>query len=256
MTTEERGGSGASRALEQAPAGRARKRGRHRRAALALAGVLVALAALAACSTARQRTEPEGPLSLLHFRDADTYRYFTDTYRTGTLYVDFRPALIVDAIAKDRTYRRLYVDMLAEQYLLPPAEVRRLQDKQEEAFRTGIELVVLVYEGTRRPPTNLAKGDALWRLYLRDDDGQLLAPAQVRRVGEDSTEYAYLEQYFYGLDRWSRVYTVRFPKLSKGVLGQPPGTEPMELIVTGIPGRVVLRWADPTLFYATTPAPG
>jgi hypothetical protein len=227
------------------------------RSGLLLAALLLlgAMLGLAGCSTARQRDTPEGPLSLLHYRDPATARFFEAVYRSGNLYVDFRPELVVDAIVQDRTYRRLYVDMLRQQFLLPEAEVARLAAKQEREFDTQISVLLFTYEGTRTP-SQLTKPDAPWKVFLRDDDGQLHVPASIARVREDSSDYQYIDKYFRGLDRWSRVYRLEFPKLSKAQLGVPVGSAPMELIITGVRGTVTLKWEDPRIFYAGKDAPG
>jgi hypothetical protein len=236
-----------SRSPPVAPRCSPRRVARARLTALVLAVGLAA--ASTACSTARQRAAPEGPTSLLHYRDAQTAAYFRHVYRSGNLYVDFRPALVVDAIAQDRTYRRLYVETLRQQLLLPPSEAERLHAEQAEAFETEIAILLFTYEGTAEP-SRLTRANAPWRLFLRDDDGELTAPVSIQRIAEESPAYQYIDHYFRGLDRWSRMYLVTFPKLSKARLGQPVGPHPFELVVTGIKGTVTLRWEDPALFYA------
>ena len=218
------------------------------RALSAGAGLLLCAALAAGCTTSRKRESPVGLGSLLQFRDAETYAYFQHVYRSGNLYLDFRPALVVDAIVKDRQYRALYVQMLKAQFLLPDAEVERLQAEQERHFETRVDILLFTYEGTNRP-SRLAKKDAPWRILLRDDDGQLLTPASITKIKETSTTFLYIDKYFSGLDRWSQVYEVRFPKLSKARLGQPIGRRPFELILTGVKGTVTLKWEDPRIFY-------
>lgn len=219
------------------------------------AAVLAAVALLAGCSTARRRDQPVGLTSLLHYRDPATHRYFADTYRTGNLYLDFRPALVVDAIVEDETYRRQYVEMVRERYLLSGDAAAKLAAEQRRQFETSIDVLVFIYEGTNHP-TKLTGNDPLWRLFLRDDDGQLLTPQEIVRVPDGSPTYAYLQKYFYGLDRWSQVYRVRFPKLSKGVLGQPVGPHPVQLIVTSVRGTVTLQWENAGILYANGPRAG
>jgi hypothetical protein len=216
-----------------------------------VAVLLLALLAtgLAACSTARRRDTPEGPLTLLKYRDAATEDYFRDVYRSGNLYEDFRPALVVDAIVEDMDYRRLYVDMQRKQFLLSDADAARLLADQEQQFQTRISILLLTYEGTNTP-IPLTRSDAAWRLFLRDDDGQLQSPSSITRIRPDSSAYLYIDRYFRGLDRWSTVYEVDFPKLSKGALGAPVGAQPFQLIITGVRGTVTLKWDKPALFYA------
>jgi hypothetical protein len=224
-------------------------------AGLLWAGLALSLALLTGCSTARERERPEGPLSLLRFRDAQTYAYFQHVYRSGNLYLDFRPALVVDAIVEDRRYRTLYVKMLGEQYLLPEAEVGRRQAEQEREFENRIAVLLFVYEGTTRH-IPLDKKEAIWKLYLRDDDGEVQTPLEIVRLKEIHPTYLFLQKYFTGLDRWSQVYRVHFPKLSKAALGQPVGALPFQVILTGVKGTVVLQWDDAGVFYRTPETPG
>lgn len=216
--------------------------------------LLLALLAVAACSTARQREQPVGAGALLQYRDPATAQLFRESYRTGSLYVEFRPALLVDAIAQDRPYRARYLEMLRTRLMLPDAELARVREEQEREFTTQFSLLVMVYEGTNRP-AELTRSDATWRLFLRDDDGGLHAPSAIHRIPDDHPTYLYVNQYFQGLDRWSRMYRVDFPKLTKEVIGQPVGPHPIELVVTGVRGTVTLRWGDAGRFYApATPA--
>jgi len=226
---------------------------RRARGAVLVAALALILAA-GGCSTGHPREKGVGLKTLLHYRDPATAQYFRNSYRSANLYVDFRPELVADAIVQDRTYRRLYVEMLARQLLLPKAEQARLQAEQDQAFATGISILLFTYEG-KRDPSDLTRSNAPWRIFLRDDDGQLQTPAAITRIKENSPTYQYIDGYFRGLDRWSRVYRLDFPKLSKGRLGQTVGPHPVELIVTGVRGTVTLRWAQPGLFYAVPAAP-
>ena len=207
-----------------------------------------AVALLAGCSTARQRDEPENLIGNLRFRNAEAQAYFDRVYRSGNLYLDFRPVLVVDAIFKDAAYRRLYISELQARYLLPQREVDELTANNREAFAGGMEFILFAYAGNKRS-VRLNQADATWKVVLRDDDGQVLTPSTIRRMDVNGPDFIYIDKYFYGVDRWSEAYLVTFPKLDKRLLGQQPGAGPMTLIVTGIEGTVSLRWQDPTLFY-------
>ncbi len=207
------------------------------------------LLALAACSTARLRDEPRNMLGSLRFRDAEAQRYFDGVYRSGDLYQDFRPVLVVDAIYKDQRYRTLYVHELQERMFLGAQQVADLTTRNQEAYDNTFEFVVFLYEG-ENPEPGLNQANSRWRVMLTDDDGQLIPPASMRRIGKNSPDFQYIDKYFYGVDRWSAGYVVTFPKLNKRLLGQAPGAAPMKLIVTGIAGTVSLAWDDVALFFA------
>ncbi len=211
-----------------------------------MAAALVAL--VAGCTTAQERTSPTSLLGTLRYRDARAAEAFQNTHRAGNLYQDFRPVMVVDAVPMDLHYRQLYLDMLKERFLLPEADMAPLQAASDKEFDNSIELVVLVYGGSN-VPVPLEKANALWRVLLKDDDGQLLTPSQVEKIKQDSPVYQYVNLYFYGLDRWSQLYRIRFPKLAKTLVGTPIGKNPIELVVTGVEGTVVLQWKDTRTFY-------
>lgn len=213
-----------------------------------LAAVLLLFSTLGGCSTARDRDTPTGPASLMGFKNDTTYEYFHETYRTGNLYVEFRPALVVDAIVEDSVYRELYVKMLEERYYLTPQQTLSIKNEQQERLQTSVEILVFLYEGSNQK-IRLDRKNARWRILLKDDEGQLLEPASIKRIKKDNRILDYLDQYFYGMDRWSQVYRLSFPKLSKGILGQPVGEQPFELIITGVRGTVTLQWENHALFY-------
>lgn len=206
------------------------------------------LGVLLGCTTAQQRESPTNLLGTLRFRDARAVEAFQSTHRAGNLYQDFRPVMVVDAVPMDLQYRRLYLAMLKERYLLPDAELAPLQAGSDQDFDNRVELVVLVYGGSN-VPVPLEKASALWRVLLKDDDGQLLPPSRIEKVKDDSPIYQYVNRYFYGLDRWSQLYRISFPKLEKTLVGKTIGPEPMQLLVTGIDGTVVLSWQDTSIFY-------
>ncbi len=216
-------------------------------AALA-AGLLAAWLGLAACTTARQREDPASLLGSLRFRDEQTFEFFHSVYRSGNLYRDFRPVMVVDTIYEDLRYRKLFLRTLREQFLVRPGDAARMRAEQVEAYRNRMDFLLFVYGGSNEK-VNLHKEDSIWKVFLRDDDGQLISPMQVEPVGRKNPIFTFLEQYFVGLDRWSEVVRVSFPKLDKAAFGKAPGEHPVQLIVTGIPGTVTLAWEEPGLFY-------
>jgi hypothetical protein len=219
------------------------------RAALVPALVSAALAlALAACTTARERETPRTISGNLRFRNAETEAHFRDNYRSGSLYLDFRPAMIADAIFQDERYRALYLETLRDRLLVTPENLERLRQDEQARFDESFEFLVFLYGGSN-VPVRLNHPNALWRLLLRDDDGDLLEPASMRLIPEDSPVYRYIVGYFAGLDRWSQLYLVRFPKLEKTLAGQSPGSKPFELMVTGVDGTITMRWENPAWFY-------
>lgn len=209
---------------------------------------MLAVVVLAGCTSARQRGEPTNLAGSLRFKNEDTFRYFHEVYRSGNLYQDFRPVMVVDAIYEDMRYRRLYVNMLKERFLIGDKEAARLTARQRERFNNSMDFLVLVWGGTN-DRLKLHKDDASWKVYLRDDDGELLTPSKLQPIKRKDPVYQFLKKYFTGLDRWSEVMRISFPKLDKARLNQAPGEHPFQFIVTGVPGSVTMQWVDAGLFY-------
>ena len=95
----------------------------------------------------------------------------------------------------------------------------------------------------------LNKATSPWRVFLRDDDGQLLSPAEIQPIKRNRPIYLYLNQDFERVNRCAALFRVSFPKLEKSMTGQPFGDQPVQLILTGVPATVPLSWEDPALFY-------
>jgi hypothetical protein len=210
--------------------------------------VLAGLALVAACTTARERADPGNISGVLRFRNAETQEHFHDSYRSGNLYLDFRPVMLADAIFEDERYRALFLKTIRDRYLLAGGNLEKMIQDEREHFDGYFEFLVFLYGGSNAP-VRLNADAANWRVLLRDDDGDLLQPISMHEIRENSPTYRYIEGYFSGLDRWSQLYIVRFPKLEKSVAGQPLGKHPFELLVTGVEGTITMRWDKASQFY-------
>jgi hypothetical protein len=219
-----------------------------RRVAFAPALVLGIVALVAACTTARERDDPSSIRGSLRFRSAETEEHFRDSYRSGNLYLDFRPVMVADAIFQDERFRALFLKTMRDRYLLDENNLAKMVRDEQERFDGSFEFLVFLYGGSN-VPVRLNAESANWRLLLRDDDGDVLQPISMHELRENSPTYRYIQGYFSGLDRWSQLYIVRFPKLEKAVAGQRLGKRPFELLVTGVEGTITMRWDKPGQFY-------
>lgn len=218
-------------------------------AAVLVAGaVLAGLLATAGCSTAKRREEPSNIVGALRFRGEETREHFLHNYRSGNLYHEFRPVMVADAIFQDERYRALFLDTLRQRYLLAEDDVAPMVREQQENFDSYFEFLVFLYGGSN-VPIRLNAPDSNWRLLMRDDDGDVIAPVSMQGIKVDSATYRYIGNYFAGLDRWTQAYVVRFPKLEKTLTGEKPGAGPVELLVTGLEGTITMRWEEPGMFY-------
>jgi hypothetical protein len=216
--------------------------------------LLLTMFLILGCTSARHRESPTNIIGNLKFRDSSTQDRFADTYRSASLYEDFRTVLLADAIAMDQEYRRGYVEMLRKAYLLSDSDVQSMQQDQGKDFSGSMSLLLFLFGGTNRP-IPLGQPTSQWKVLLQDDDGQVLAPATIEKLKPENPTYRYLSSYFYGLDRWAEAFKVSFPKLDKVLLRQRIGNKPIELIVTGLQGTVRMTWQYPRVVYGRGPSP-
>jgi hypothetical protein len=148
----------------------------------------------------------------------------------------------------DMQYRRDYVAMIGQRYMLSPGDTAAMLDEQERDFSSSMSLLLFLYGGNNRP---IPLGDVTsqWKVLLVDDDGQTLIPDKIERLRPENPTYLYLGLYFYGLDRWSQAFKVSFPKLDKVTIGQPIGKKPVTLIITGLAGTARMVWPDAGIYY-------
>ena len=146
-----------------------------------LAVILFVCLLPAACSTARQRDTPENLLGNLRFRDAETFQFFHNVYRSGNLYRDFRPVLVVDSIYEDLQYRGRFLRVLEEQFLIRPEELVQMTAAQQQEYGNQMDFLLFVYGGSN-DKVNLHKSDSRWRVFLKDDEGELISQAKLEPI--------------------------------------------------------------------------
>lgn len=206
---------------------------------------LALLIGLAACSTARDR---DGDTSLLDSwgeKRAVTLEHLRQSYKTGSIYLDYGTALIADGLYLDLTYRKLYLEELAQAYMLPSRQQVARWNEAKRQYKNFYEFFLVLYSGSADMP-QFGRAGSAWQVMLKDDEGDLLRPVGVQQLSHQSKEYLFLKKYFKPVDRWAEVYRVRFAKLDRPA---PKGDHPFELILTGMEGRTLLRWEDRGLFY-------
>lgn len=200
---------------------------------------------LGACSTARDRAGSTSLLDSMGEKRSATLEHLSQSNKTGTIYLDYSTALVADGLFLDLTYRKLYLDELAEAYMLPSNQQVARWQRAKQDYRNFFEFVLVLYSGSADPPKFGRPGSA-WQVVLKDDEGDVLRPVGVKQLSHQSKPYRFLKKYFKPVDRWAEVYLVRFAKLDRPA---PKGDHPFELILTGLEGRTLLRWEDRGLFY-------
>ena len=183
----------------------------------------------------------------LKFKDVSSQKQFDAVYRNAHFYRDYRPVMIVDALFKDMGYREKFATALKTSFLFSDEKYNGLLKREQNVFNNSFEFVVFLYNGSVEK-SKLGEEDAQWKIFLRDDDGDLTSPLKITRLKDTDREFQFLGQHIYELDRWVDPYLVSFPKLSKRSINLEVGEKPLELIITSIEGTLRLTWTGQQVY--------
>ncbi|MDT8447956.1 MAG: hypothetical protein RRB13_13775 [bacterium] len=197
------------------------------------------------CSTARDREGAQDLTDSWSAKREVTLEHLMQSYKTGSIYLDYGTVLLVDAVYCDLTYRKLYLEELGEAYLHSSAHQLEQWKQEKVEYKNYYEFLLVLYSGSAKTP-EFGRAGSSWQVLLRDDEGDLLKPVGTKMLSHKEREYLFLKKYLKPVDRWAEVYRVRFAKLNRPA---PKGDHPFELLLTGIEGKTLLRWNDRTLFY-------
>jgi hypothetical protein len=199
--------------------------------ALALAAAVLTVG-LDGCSALESQTESQPSRS---------YREILDRWTDGEReYHQLDTRLYVWATYKSGPFREAYVAEYARIFRLPEPEREAMLARETAALEQFHDFVLSAYTPVRQSGDFLTK-TGIWRLYLEGPAGTSVPAARVERL---SQPLPVLSTFFPYVDRWSRVFLVRFPKRAADgdeVLPSPD-TDPFRLVVASTEARAVLAW--------------
>lgn len=129
------------------------------------------------------------------------------------------------------TFRSAQLERYAELYDLASVDMLKRRREEAEDSRQFDAFFISVYAGSRQFP-DIGKDRNLWRLVLETTDGRVVEPESWEEVPRNQvtrTLYPYI-------DRWSRTYKVKFPKIVT------TATKRVRLKMIGIPADSILDW--------------
>jgi hypothetical protein len=203
-----------------------------RRAAGRAVAAGIAGAALGACAAIGRQTAatPTG-----------TYRELLDRWtRSDHAYHELETRLRVSATYRSWPFRQAYVAEYSRIYLLPPQEQEALLARETASLEQFHEFLLSAYTQSRQTGDFLSR-TGIWRLYLEGPDRTRVPTNRVDRPGEPP---AVLATFYPYIDRWSRVYVVRFPRRTpegREVLPRPE-TDTFRLILASTAAQSELVW--------------
>jgi hypothetical protein len=174
--------------------------------------------------------------------------YHTESYKRvweqwsqeARIHHGFEVRLIASATFKSADFRRAYADEYAAAYQLIAEEKERFVEDQMKAGHLGHEFLLATFVPEKRWD-DFDKADSMWKLLLVNDEGQRVAPVEVRDV---ERQKAIMSHFFPYVTPWKSVYMVRFPCNISGsnspIIGD--NTKKMRLIITSVLGTAEMHW--------------
>lgn len=171
----------------------------------------------------------------------DTYKRVCDQWsQEARIHHGFEVSLIVSATFKSADFRRAYADEYAEAYQLTPAGRKQFVEDQMKAGRLGHEFVMAVFLPETRWD-DFHKANSVWKLLLVNDEGERVAPVEVRNL---KRQKAVMSHFFPYITPWKSVYMVRFPsnitESDRPIIGDD--TKEIKLVITSVLGTAELLW--------------
>lgn len=174
-------------------------------------------------------------------RPASGYREILERWtRREQEYNQLETKLYVAATYKSWPFRQAYVAEYARIYLLPDREREALLARETAALEQYHDFVLSGYAPVRQVADFSSKA-GIWRLYLEGPGGARVSTSTVQPMKEPPVV---LMAFFPYVDRWSRVFLVRFPKRTldgRDVLPSPEA-EPFRLVLASTEAHAVLAW--------------
>lgn len=180
--------------------------------------------------------------------DSELVELLEKIQRSDALYRDYRTVMIGDAIFKDRLFRARYGRELKNNYLFSKYDLNNYYEEQNILFQNQFDFIVFLY-GEEVESFELEKAHSPWRIFLKDDDGDVINPTGIYKLDKSHRELSFLTKNIRELDRWVEVYSVTFPKFSKGAINEESGSRPFQLILSSMKGKLTFKWENSKLFY-------
>lgn len=202
------------------------------------AAVILALAFMAAvgCSTVKEAYNEYDPRP----RQADVaFAAVLKKYMVkGSIHHGPATELLTEVVPANWPVRAAWVERRADAFAWTPEQkAKDLADQRAEYEKYNTVFASVFVPDNKW--NNLDDQGANWRVYLINAKGQRVEPVDLRQIKKRTAINAAIYP-FWGA--WSRLYLVKFPvKDAKGQAFLAPGEKEATLLITGAPGREVLK---------------
>lgn len=158
--------------------------------------------------------------------------------RKATIYSQLETKLQISATFKNDDFNKAYRDEYARIYYLTEAERKRMEDMQS-GFSRDFREVYFYAAMSQKDSNDFEKPNSIWTIFLREGDGTLVKPLEVRKIDKITPImegfYPYINKY-YGL-----FYSLKFPIATAGN-ADAKQSQQIKLVFSSVLGETELVW--------------
>lgn len=184
---------------------------------------LLLLSYTGGCAYVRNRTE----------RDMSSYENVVKSWtKTAKVYDELDTIILIDALYKNWTVRKTYIENLSKTNNISLKEKERLLNMEKEENKKINSFFLTVYTG-KELWNDLNEKKSIWNIVLKDKKGNRWRPLKVKEIKYNELK---IKKFYPFVTPWKKIYEIDFPKDSSDNAGQ------IILTISSMLGRVELRW--------------
>ncbi len=162
--------------------------------------------------------------------------------RKADIYNGFNTVMFLRATLFNAPFRYAYTTEYAKYYMLTKGAFKKKLNKSYSSLNKYTVFFVSVYT-PQKNYNNLGSARSIWSVYLVNNKGERVLPLSINPAQQ---KRVFLKTFFPYVTVWSKQYIIKFPiyynKKNKKLLISP-ASKWIKLIITGVNGRAVLKWA-------------
>lgn len=161
--------------------------------------------------------------------------------RKEDIYNKLNTVMYIRATYFSKSFIYAYSKEYANYYMLSKKAFKEKLHTLSSKFGKYITLFVSVYT-PKKSYNNLDSARSIWMVYLVNNEGESVMPVSIKPSQE---KRVFLKKFFPYVTDWSKQYIIKFHRYydkTKKKLFINPETKWIELIITGVNGKAVLKW--------------
>ncbi|MGM0609942.1 MAG: hypothetical protein ACQES5_02520 [Thermodesulfobacteriota bacterium] len=157
------------------------------------------------------------------------YKALREWTRRDVLYLGMEEQVSVVATLKSHAWRTAYIKEKASVYHWSREKEQSFSRTMFSNLKKNTEFTLAIH-GSENDFNRLKFNRSLWNIFVLTADNNRVYPLEIRELENPVTEHAHFFPY---INRWNKVYNLRFPKVNE---------ESLSLIIAGPAGKFKLVW--------------